>query len=94
MPVPTLIKQPTENRLYTMQFAANLSSGETISSVNSVVSVPGGLTLSGAPVIDGTQVHQRILGGTDGVVYKVTFIVTTSNANILEGEGFLRVQDL
>jgi hypothetical protein len=94
MSVPTLIKQPSESRLYTMEFAANLSVGETITSINSAVAEPAGLTLSGAAVPSGTQVHQRILGGTAGVVYKVTIVVTTSNNNILEGEGYLRVMEL
>lgn len=94
MGIPTLIKQPSENRLYTMEFSGNMAESETITGVNSVTVTPAGLTLSGSASFSGTQVTQRILGGVDGVLYKVTFIVTTSAGNILEGEGFLRVQDL
>lgn len=94
MSVPTLIKQPSENRLYSMDFAANLDEGETILSVSSVVAAPPGLTLSGSASASGTRASQRILGGTDGVLYKVTFIVVTSSGNTLEGEGFLRVKEL
>lgn len=91
MAIPQLIKQPTENRVYSLEFAPNLDAGETIESVISCVAEPEGLTLSGSPSASGTRATQRIAGGTDGVTYKVTFVVQTSNSNILEGEGYLRV---
>ena len=94
MGVPTLIKQPSESRLYTMEFAANLDEAETITGVSSVVAAPSGLTLDGPPGFSGTKATQRIAGGTNGVLYKVTFVVTTSNGNTLEGEGHLRVREL
>lgn len=94
MPIPTLIKQPTESRLYTMEFAANLAVGETISAVNTVTAAPNGLTLNGAATFSGTKVFQRIDSGTTDTLYKITIRVTTSAANILEGEGYLRVQDI
>ncbi len=89
--IPTLTKQPSENRLYSMEFAPNLEAGEVIDSVVSCVAEPAGLTLVGAPEASGTKASQRISGGAPGVNYKVTFVVTTSALNTLEAEGYLRV---
>lgn len=92
--VPTLIKQPGENRLYSMDFAPNLDEGETVSSIISVIATPPGLTLSGPAGTNGTKATQRILGGTNNALYKVTFTVLTSAGNTLESEGNLRVREL
>lgn len=92
--IQTLDKQPSESRLYIMEFAPNMGQTETITGVTSVVAAPSGLTLSGSATFSGTQASQRIAGGTDGVLYKVTFIVTTSGGNTLEGEGNLRVRSI
>lgn len=94
MSVPSLIKQPSESRLYSMDFSALLAKGETLSSVSSVVSTPAGLTLSGAASVSGVFAQQRITGGTSGIEYIVTFVVLTSAGNTLEGEGILQVKDL
>jgi hypothetical protein len=92
--IPTLTKQPNEDRLYEMQFVGLLAAGETITGVTSVTATPAGLTLSGAPTYEGSIAKQRISGGTNGTTYKVTFVVTTSDGNVLEGEGKLKVRDL
>lgn len=94
MATPALVKQPGENRLYSMDFAANLDDGETIASVTSVSCTPSGLDISTTPVANGTQAQQRIFGGTDGVQYKITIVVLTSGGNTLEGEGYLTVRQL
>lgn len=94
MRTPTLTKQPAESRLFEMDFAAMLATGETLSSVSSVTAAPAGLTLTGAASASGTSAFQRIEGGTAGVTYRVTFVVVTSNGNTLEGEGNLAVRDL
>lgn len=94
MPTPSLIKQPSESRLYSMDFSPMLAHGETIASVTSCVATPVGLTLSGAPAASTVFAHQRILGGTSGVRYTVTFVVLTSLGNTLEAEGILQVKDL
>lgn len=95
MSTQTLIKQPSESRLYSMEFAPNLAPGETISSVTSVTADPStGIDITAVPVASGTQAQQRIAGGTDGVQYKITFVVETSAGNTLEGEGYLTVRQL
>lgn len=92
--VQTLEKQTTESRLYSMEFAPNMAEAETINGVTSVVALPAGLTLVGSATFNGTKAFQRISGGTNGVLYKLTFIVTTSGGNTLEGEGNLRVKNI
>lgn len=93
MAVPqTLTKQPSESRIYDMSFSANMIAAEAISSVTSIVATPAGLTL-GPPTFSGTRLQVRISGGTTGVLYKLTAVVVTSLANILEGDGYLLVQN-
>lgn len=91
----TLVKQPTESRVYDMDFDKLLATAESIDTVDSTASVPSGLTF-GTATVDGTGklAQVRISSGVDGTTYKVTYQVTTDQANILEGEGFLHVQDL
>lgn len=94
MSLQTLIKQPSENRLYTMDFYANMAVGETVTAVVSVTASPSGLTITDPATFSGTTASQRISGGASGVSYKVTFVVDTSSGNRLEGEGILQVKDL
>lgn len=96
MSTPTVIKQPSESRLYTMEFAALLGSGETLSTVVSVladrVTVPP-LTIT-ATAVSGTTLTFRLASGLAGTRYKVTGIVTTSGGNTIEGEGIVQLEDL
>lgn len=94
MSAPSLVKQPSESRIFSMDFAGLMAAGETITSVSSVTATPNGLTLAGSPAASGQVATQRIAGGTSGHKYVVTFIVTTSLGNTLEGEGILQVRDL
>jgi hypothetical protein len=94
MSAPSLVKQPAESRMYTMDFSPLLGTGETLTGVTSVTALPADLTLSGVPTYSGVFAQQRIAGGTAGVKYVVTFLVTTSGGNTLEGEGVLQVKAL
>lgn len=89
----TLIKQPSESRLFSMDFSPLLSPGESVDSVTSVTASPAGLTLSGNAV-RGVFAEVRAAGGTDSTRYKVTFVVVSSAGNTLESEGVLLVKDL
>lgn len=93
MPIPSLTKQPGENRLYMMDFSPNLALNETIASVTSVVASPVGITLVGPATFNGAEAYQRISGGTSGITYKVTFVVLTTLANTLEAEGNLVIRN-
>lgn len=89
----TLVKQPAESRLFSMDFSPLLASGETLASVVSVTGLPVGLTI-GAASYSGQVASARISGGTTGTRYKITFLVTTSAGNTVESEGVLQVKDL
>lgn len=89
----TLVKQPSESRLYDFEFANLLASGVTLSSVQSLTADSAGLTL-GSATVSGTRVQVRIGAGTHGATYKLTCIAVDSQSNVLEAEGYLSVQDL
>jgi hypothetical protein len=99
----TLTKQPNESRLYEMDFSNLLNTGETISTVDSVTQlewdadtssyVPTTDLTLGSPATNGTIAQVRISDGVDQKTYKVTFLVTTTDSNILESEGVLAVVD-
>lgn len=94
--VPSVIKQPTESRLYTMDFSGVMAPGETILSITSVTvdktTVPA-LSISGQ-VFSGVLAQFRLAAGQAGTRYKVTVIVVTSAGNTLEGEGFVQCEDI
>lgn len=92
MSLQTLEKQPSESRLYDFDFSANLVDGETISTISSLTSTPTGLTV-GSSVIDGGKVQVRLSAGTTQTLYKLTCRITTSLSNILELDGYLRVEE-
>ena len=87
-----LTEQPSESRLYSMDFAALLIGDEVLSSVTSVTSDPAGLTI-GTPTNTTTTVSVRLSGGTVNTVYRVEFIVVTDGSNTLESDGELMVHD-
>jgi len=91
----TLCKQPSESRLYSMDFAPRITPGDTVASVISIISDPNTDLVIGPGVIDPTNliVQSRLSGGLDGVTYKVTFLVNTTAGDILEADGFLAVVD-
>lgn len=96
MSVPTAIKQPSESRLFTMEFAALLGTGESLSTVVTVVvdkvTVP--VLVVSNTAVSGSTLTFRLAAGLGGTRYKVTGIVTTSAGNTLEGEGIIQVEDV
>lgn len=92
MSIETLKKQPSESRLYTMDFSANLTTSETLASITSVTADIVGLSL-GVPVLGSRSAQVRISGGTADVMYKITWVVVTSAGNTLEAEGYLLVEN-
>jgi len=92
-----LEKQPSEKRQYTMDFSNNMSTSETISSINSVASemIGGGTTdlTIDSPTIVGQTVTMWISGGTHHKRYRVEVTITTSTGAILQGDGILKLAD-
>lgn len=87
-----LTKRPAESRIYNMDFAGKMEAGETIAGVSSWTSSPDGLTV-GSAAYSGQVAQARLSGGTDGVKYLQTVVVTTSAGNTLQAEGYLFVRD-
>lgn len=92
MALQTLFKQAYEERIFQFDFSALMATGATLSSVVSVVSDDPGVTIS-ATLVSGTVCQALFVGGTSGTTYKITAKVIDSDAQKLELEGNLRVQD-
>lgn len=96
----TGVKQPSEKRMFTMDFSAKMNSNETIKSspAPAVTSIKTCGTASDLDITDltisGQIMTMLIAGGTSGVRYRVEVILTTSLDYILEGDGILKVSDV
>ena len=79
------------------EFVGELLPSETISTQAVTASVYSGTDaspsslISGAASASGSQVTQLLTGGVEGVVYKLTCTVTTSEGQTLVKTGFLAV---
>jgi hypothetical protein len=105
--MPDLLeKQPSESRLYDMDFSPKMVQGVAPEAIASVVSVAQlelqddgtrvattDLTFPSAATFAAQIAQQRIEVGLDGKTYVVTYIVTTDLGNTLEAEGLLLVID-
>lgn len=104
--MPDLLeKQPSESRLYDMDFGPKMvqSPAEAITSVDSVAQLEQladgtrvattDLTFPSAATFALQIAQQRIEVGLDGKTYVVTYIVSTDLGNTLEAEGLLLVID-
>ncbi len=87
-----LIKQPSESRLYDIDFSPLLATDDTINAVTSVTGSPSGLTIGGAS-ISSPKIQVRISSGAHRVLYKISSIITTTGGDTLETDSFLRVMD-
>ncbi len=99
----TLTKQPSESRLYDMDFSPRIAAAEnltgtptvsekTVNQDTGVKTVSTDLTI-GIPTSSLQIAQVRISGGLDGVLYEVTFVASTTLSNTVEAEGLLLVQD-
>lgn len=86
----TLYKQPNEVRLFGMSFENKMEKTETITSVDSTISNPTGITFVGN-TIEGQIVHILCSNGANTKKYKVTVTITTSFNQQLENDGFLEI---
>lgn len=96
----TAEKQPSERRQFTMDFAAKMSTLETIvaSSPAPVITsekICGSatdLTIE-TPTISGQTLIMWISGGATGERYRIEAVITTSTGAILEGDGIMSIGD-
>ena len=92
-----LLKQPAESYTIAVEFAGKLPTGATlVSGTVSAVRLDTGaadnsVIASTTATIVGTQARVKIQGGTSGVEYKLTFLVTLSNTDQLEEDLDMRV---
>ena len=94
-------KQPAETFILAVDFSTTpLSTGETVVLLGSTVTatIHGTATAAeiiedGSVVADGTQLQARLSGGTDGVIYKVSFKAATSLGNLYEQDILVGVAD-
>lgn len=97
-------KQPSEIKKYQIDYSEWLSTGETITSVatavtllNSAAGDVGEPTLSVGTtqiISNGTVFEYYMSSGTDGKRYKVTFQADTSDSQRVESEVEFRVTDV
>lgn len=92
-------KDPSEAFACAFDFALELVEGETITGTPQItVAVVTGTDTSptaiksGAPVIEGGRVLQRLVGGVAGVTYSLTCLATTSEGNTLARAAILPVE--
>jgi hypothetical protein len=88
-----LYKQPTETKIFAIEFSDQLASGDSLQSIASGPTDQAGvLTITGA-TISGTQVQATYAGGVDGTTYHVVTTVTTTNGETIEVDVYLSVVD-
>lgn len=92
-------KDPEEIVELGFEFANIIETGETISSASFDVSVLAGTDatpaamLSGAVIIEGTVVSQKIIGGVDGCTYRIECTANTSANNKYIETGSIKVTE-
>lgn len=87
-----IIKQPSEVKFYAIDFANDIGSGDSLTSVTSVTVTPTGPTIT-EETISGTTVTFTIDGGTHETMYLIEAIAVTTDGETLEGDGYLYVTD-
>jgi hypothetical protein len=88
-----LIKQPSESRVYRMDFRFRMSPSDSISEVISMSSEIQSVSIS--PVsLENKRVSFRISGGNDGESGSIFISVATSSGEIIDGDGILVIKEL
>jgi hypothetical protein len=95
----TFVKQPSETYPIAMEFDGKLPTGSTVASgtISAINALTGadatGIVLASptATIQGGTQAVATIQSGTDGVTYKLTFLVTLTPAALLEEDLLMQV---
>jgi len=92
MKVATVKQQPGEKRQYAVDYDDALDPSDEIISVSTVVE-PTGCNISA--IGNDRQLRVIAQGGEDGVTYKATFTITTTNTNeIIEDEFYVKVKEI
>lgn len=98
MKIATVKKQPREKRSWAISYKDALDTSDEIINVTSSVEIEGSTDVAdlNVSVFNSTpQVRITADGGTDGVKYKITILVTTTNTNeIFEDELYVQVKEI
>lgn len=93
MKIATVNKQPNEKRRWGIDYIDALDENDVIINVTAAVEPAGDLTASATS--SGTSVNVICENGADGVTYKVTLTVTTTDTNeIIEDELYVKVKEI
>jgi hypothetical protein len=87
-----LIKQPSESKVLYIEFADQLATGDSLSSITSVTEATSAITIA-STAKSGTKVQGTYSGGVDGVTYTIEAIVGTTLGETLEVDVYLLVTD-
>lgn len=88
-----LYKQPSETKIFDIEFADQLATGDSLSAIASGPTDQASvLTITGES-ITGTKVRAMYSGGVDGTTYHIVTTVTTTNGETLEVDVYLSVVD-
>lgn len=92
-------KQPAETYPIGVEFSGQLPAGTaivsgTVAGKNMATGLTDNTILANTTAtISGTQAKVKVLGGTDGVQYKITFLVTLDDGSVLEEDILMNVAD-
>ena len=93
-PTPVRIKQLSEDRTLTFEFAKKMLPGDAIAGTPVVVIEPDGDITHSLPQFDGaTRVNVRFGGGVEGKNYRISVQVVTQQNEKLELDVDLQVRD-
>jgi len=87
-----LYKQPSEAKIFYIEFSNQLDTGDSLSTLTSVLETTGGITIASKSIV-GTTVKATYSGGTDGTTYAIVAIVVTADGETIESDVYLRVID-
>lgn len=91
---PVEPKDPSESKIYTMDWTGALNSGATISA-SAWASEPSGLTHVGDGIVSGNlKTTLQVSGGSPDQDYDVTNTVTTSDSETLVRTGVIQCREL
>jgi hypothetical protein len=93
-PLQTVYKDPDAKLLYVFDWTAWLAAGATItSSTFTLTGADGALTKDNPSILSGSLKTQvRLLGGTAGVVYKLTNHITSTDSPAQEDDRSIYVK--
>ena len=103
-PVPTASRKRVDEDIpLTYDFTNDLPTGVTVASAatcvatlysqSKVADASPSAIVSGVPTVSSPNVTQKIVDGTDGASYFITFPATGSDGNVYIGECILLIED-